>query len=117
MVLTFLKRRYEMPIPKSHLTKLEKLLYPHELLVKLGRDRRILMAIEELRDNPKARDECKKSPAAFAKARGIALPRGAKIVFKADNWSAKVSVTVGKTTVWGSYDSSSGFDGGVDKAK
>ncbi len=105
-----------MPIPQSHLKTLNRLLYPHELLVKLGRDPRVLKTIAKLRDDPKAQEECARNPTAFMKARGVVLPPRAKVVFAPNNWSVKVSVPIGGGfSIFAGYDSDKGFSGGVEK--
>jgi hypothetical protein len=90
----------DMPLPASHIRALkrdlraheERLTYLHgqiahfseearfhENLIELGRDQRILLALDELASNPDLVDELAADKAAYARRRGIDLPESAEL--------------------------------------
>ena len=105
-----------MAIPAKHLRELREMTRTHEMLAKMGKDKRVLAALKELSGDYDLRLRVVKNPYAFIRKKNIRLPRGAKVVMEESSpWRISVSVTVGKTTVTFGYDSGSGFFGNKKK--
>jgi tartrate dehydratase alpha subunit/fumarate hydratase class I-like protein len=102
-----------MSIPAKHLKKLNYLVQAHQIIVKLGTDKKILAALNELSENPELRKQVAKDPAAYIKRKGISLPRGAKVTFR-ENWGGEINFVIstpggGSVSASASYSDSEGF--------
>ena len=54
---------------------IERTIERHVALVDLGQNERLLGALDELEENPEVAEKAARDPRAFAKSRGIVLPR------------------------------------------
>jgi len=110
-----------MPLSRNELTRLKGLAAAHQYIADLGKDKNAIAALNELQDDPELWKELFRNPAAFAKSRGIPLPKGAKITVtrqkksggevnvQAAGFGHSVSVTIGaesngKISVWCKVD-------------
>lgn len=105
-----------MPIPAKHLRDLKEMTQTHEILAKFGKDKRVLAALKELSNDYDLRLRVVKNPYAFAKAKKIRLPRGAKLVMEESSpWRISITISTSHTTTTFGYDSGSGFFGSKKK--
>jgi hypothetical protein len=129
-----------MSIPASHLRKLRKDLEghakrldhlreqisrlaeeasAHESILKIGRDERVLKAVNDLTD-PNVASEMKRDQKSFLRQRGLGLPEGSEVDVrrKADRTTVSVQLTQGPwkySCVWDSEDGFSVTNGGGER--
>jgi hypothetical protein len=65
---------------RQQIERLEKEAAVHEVLLGLGRDKRLSELMNELYDHPELAAEIARQPARYIEGRGIKLPHGAEII-------------------------------------
>jgi hypothetical protein len=80
----------------------------HQLVLALGRNKKVLDALAEVAGDPQLTDEINRDPQAFAKARGIELPAGLKVHSESRPRlrveAASVTGNLNVTLVWDAAD-------------
>lgn len=102
-------RREQLKVEEK---SLQREIRAHDAILSLGRNRKIVVALNELVDEPELIDELKRNPAAYARERGITLPRGTVVKASGSDSDALVVEAVLKVDdrrFSVRYDSEDGF--------
>jgi hypothetical protein len=118
-----------MPLPRTHVDKLEEELaaherrlevvrerianlseeaFAHELIIRLGRDATLMRALAQARDEAGVAKELTRDPETFFRVRNIELPDGARLAARDADGTLEVSMRIGH----GGWDYSCGWHAG-----